>query len=201
MQQTPVPSIAPNPSPSSQSAHSRWHALTQRSRISHTSFLYGVKSTKIYCRPTCPARLARRANILFFDTADQARRAGFRACKRCRPDNGSFLGEREELVTRVLGLLRIGDGGFMVKKGAGELARQIGVSPSYLCRVFKGVMGVTLGEYVAEFERTTSETERECAGGLGPAPVESQTPGPADFDLDEWFWTEEYLDGSHCGLE
>lgn len=66
--------------------HTRWRALTARDPAAHASFVYAVLSTRIYCRPTCPARLARRANIVFYDAAAQAAQAGFRACKRCRPD-------------------------------------------------------------------------------------------------------------------
>jgi methylphosphotriester-DNA--protein-cysteine methyltransferase len=68
----------------------RWSILSSR-RCPLTPvppFLYGVLSTKIYCRPTCSARLARRANVVFFDTAGHAEEAGFRACRRCRPDVG-----------------------------------------------------------------------------------------------------------------
>ncbi|KKY15717.1 putative dna repair and transcription factor ada [Diplodia seriata] len=68
--------------------HARWRALATRDPHAHTSFVYAVRSTRIYCRPTCPARLARRANIDFYDSAAAAVTAlpGYRACKRCRPD-------------------------------------------------------------------------------------------------------------------
>lgn len=72
----------------------RWSLLSTRSAAPSPTppFIYGVMSTKIYCRPTCPARLARRANVVFFDTAAQAQEAGFRACKRCRPDVKESVG-------------------------------------------------------------------------------------------------------------
>ncbi|KZF20557.1 hypothetical protein L228DRAFT_249315 [Xylona heveae TC161] len=145
-----------------QSSHSRWLALIHRAPSSHSSFVYGVKSTKIYCRPTCNARPARRANIVFYDTKDQAQRDGYRPCKRCQPDNASFVGKRDELVTRVMALLWTKkDGGLMMKRGLKELATEVGVTPSYLCRVFKKTMGVTVGEYIKEFERETGEGEIE----------------------------------------
>ncbi|KAL3479826.1 metal binding domain of Ada-domain-containing protein [Aspergillus californicus] len=181
-----------------QSTHSRWHALTHRTPSSHSSFLYGVKSTKIYCRPTCTARLARRANVVFYDTAEQAQRDGFRPCKRCQPDNTGFVGEREELVTKVIELVlqRRED------RGLKELAAEVGVSPSYLARVFKGCMGVTVGKYVMEFERTIPEQRRyedQASTGSSLSPS-SQTlvedVGREDFDLDEWFWTEDFLNAS-----
>ncbi|KAL2864797.1 metal binding domain of Ada-domain-containing protein [Aspergillus lucknowensis] len=146
-----------------QSSHSRWVALTHRAPSSHSSFLYGVKSTKIYCRPTCPARLARRANVVFYDTEDQARRDGFRPCRRCKPDKAGFVGEREEVVTRTIALLRIKKDELTMKRGLKELAKEVGVTPSYLCRVFKKTMGVTVRAYMMEFEREGSEDETESS--------------------------------------
>lgn len=175
-----------------QTPHSRWLALTHRTPSSHSSFLYGVKSTKIYCRPTCAARLARRANVVFYDSADQARRDGFRPCKRCKPDDSTFAGEGEELVARVLALLRVEEekgGAVMMKRSLKQIAAEVGVSPSYLCRVFKKVMGVTVGVYMVEFER---ENNNDI---IGATPVESQPDANMDcgFDLDDWFCTEEFL--------
>ncbi|PYI27464.1 hypothetical protein BP00DRAFT_463657 [Aspergillus indologenus CBS 114.80] len=187
-------------SASASTPQARWRALTHRAPSSHHAFIYGVKSTKIYCRPTCAARRARRANVEFFDTAAQARAAGFRPCKRCRPDCAGFVGEREALVARVIALLRReprgqrgggqlssssststsiststttsssssssrdAGGGPEMKLRLKDLAREAGVTPSYLCRVFKRTMGVTIGEYVAEFEREGCDAE---GGGEG----------------------------------
>lgn len=162
-----------------QDAHSRWRALTHRTASSHSSFLYGVISTKIYCRPTCSARLARRANVVFYDTEDQALRDGFRPCKRCQPDNASFVGETEEVVTRVLALLHTKRDAVMMKPRLNELAQQVGVTPSYLCRVFKKTMGMTLGAYVREFEKDVSdcrtESSVESPGSFRPDVVDSAT--------------------------
>ncbi|KAJ5776246.1 uncharacterized protein N7511_001257 [Penicillium nucicola] len=158
----------------SQSSNDRWLALTRRNRSSHSSFLYGVKSTKIYCRPTCPARLARRANVVFYDTADQARRDGFRPCKRCQPDNVDFVGDREEVVTKVIELLRVRKDSLTMKFGLKELAKEVGVTPSYLCRVFKKTMGITVGTYLMEFEKESSEDGSEST---------ARTPSQLGSDL------------------
>jgi methylphosphotriester-DNA--protein-cysteine methyltransferase len=64
----------------------RWQALVSRNPSATNAFIYAVLTTKIYCRPDCSSRLARRANVRFYDTAAQAEEAGFRACKRCKPD-------------------------------------------------------------------------------------------------------------------
>ncbi|KAL8738316.1 MAG: hypothetical protein Q9181_000859 [Wetmoreana brouardii] len=162
--QSQIPRSTTRPSPF-QSSHSRWLALTHRVPSSHSSFFYGVISTKIYCRPTCSARLARRANVVFYDTKDQARRDGFRPCKRCEPDNTAFVGEVKELVARTIALLRIKKDDSTMKGSLKELAKEVGVTPSYLCRVFKKEMGVTVGAYMREFEREVNEGEAESSVG------------------------------------
>jgi AraC-like DNA-binding protein len=94
-------------------------------------------------------------------------------------------------------------------KGVSDLAREVGVSPSYLSRVFKRVMGVTVGEYLAEFERGGSDAlEAETSTSTSTvvseySPVSSvgsediqEASDFADFDLDDWFWTGEYLHGA-----
>src|SRR5438034_11229129 len=63
----------------------RWDAVQRRDRIADGEFVFAVRTTGVYCRPTCPGRPL-RANVAFFATTDAARAAGFRACKRCRPD-------------------------------------------------------------------------------------------------------------------
>ena len=126
-----------------QSPDSRWLALTHRNPSSHSSFVYGVKSTKVYCCPTCPARLARRANVVFYDTEDQARQDGYRPCRRCQPDNVHFMGEKEEIVIKVLALLHGKNGGLTAKRKMSELAMEVGVTRGYLCRVFKKTMGTS----------------------------------------------------------
>lgn len=173
---------------------------------------------------------------MFYDTEDQARRDGFRPCKRGKPDNADFVGEKEEVVTRAIALLRIKKDGLAMKRGLKELAKEVGVTPSYLCRVFKKTMGVTVGTYVKEFEKEASEGETESSAqspnqlgsgvvdvGTGlltsaitarspPALVEDLKGGLAgedvgsieetldfNFNLDEYFWTEDFLNDSIYG--
>ncbi|KAI5272743.1 hypothetical protein E4T47_04105 [Aureobasidium subglaciale] len=124
---------------------SQWRALTQRTSSIDLPFYYGVLSTRVYCRPTCTARLARRANI----TAACALSAGYRPCKRCRPNDELFFGEGEEIAMKVIGIVGEGRG----KIGLDKMAAEIGITKSYLCRVFKKTMGMTIGEYSKEFEK------------------------------------------------
>lgn len=63
----------------------RWTAVTNRDAHLDGKFLYAVRTTGVYCRPACPSRRPRAENVVFFDTSKDAKRAGFRPCKRCRP--------------------------------------------------------------------------------------------------------------------
>ena len=66
-----------------------WHAVQTRDRTQDGAFVYGVRTTGIYCRPSCPSRLARRENVTFHVDRAEAEAAGFRACLRCRPRMGA----------------------------------------------------------------------------------------------------------------
>lgn len=122
---------------------------------------------------------------MFYDTEDQARRDVFRPCKRCKPDDTTFVGVGEEIVTRVIALLRIKKNDLTMKRGIKELATEVGVTPSYLCRVFKKTMGVTVGAYMKDFEREASEGETESSVqspskvGLGMVAVRTGLLTPA----------------------
>src|SRR3954465_8633218 len=64
-----------------------WESVLQRDSAADERFLYGVTTTGVYCRPSCPSRRPRRDNVAFFSSAEAAERAGFRACQRCRPNH------------------------------------------------------------------------------------------------------------------
>ncbi|SPO02022.1 uncharacterized protein DNG_04695 [Cephalotrichum gorgonifer] len=121
----------------------RWQALRTRDPRSASAFTYAVTTTRIYCRPTCPARLARRANVVFFDTAPEAAAAGFRACKRCKPaqspDAASARGRHEDIVRRACEAMHATGGRATLRTIAGDA----GLSPRYFHGVFKKVVGVT----------------------------------------------------------
>ena len=98
-------------------------------------FFTAVTSTGIYCRPSCPARTPRRANVRFYPTAAAAQEAGFRACRRCRPEAvpGSPAWDgRSDVVARAMRL--IGDG-LVDREGVGGLAAQLGYSQRQLHRI------------------------------------------------------------------
>ena len=70
----------------------RWEAVIHRDKNAADAFFYSVGTTGVYCRPSCPARIARRENVAFHPTPKDAERAGFRACKRCKPNDPSAHG-------------------------------------------------------------------------------------------------------------
>lgn len=90
--------------------------------------------------------------MVFYDNIDQARGAGFRACQKCKPDDVAFYGQKEEVVVSAIEILRTKQYDSTMKWSLKELAKQVGVTPSYLCRVFKKTMGTTIGEYMRQFE-------------------------------------------------
>src|SRR5438874_8760833 len=68
-----------------------WESVLQRDATADARFLYGVRTTGIYCRPSCPSRKPRRDNVAFFSSSEAAERAGFRACQRCRPNRARSI--------------------------------------------------------------------------------------------------------------
>lgn len=128
----------------------RWQAITKRD-TSVNSFVYGVLTTKIYCRPSCSARLARRANVEFYDTAPQAEKAGFRPCKRCRPQTGGTAAQsnpQTAVVEKTCEAIR-NEVAAGRKPRLQDLADRAGLTPSHLHRVFKKIVGVTPGQYAS----------------------------------------------------
>jgi AraC family transcriptional regulator of adaptative response/methylated-DNA-[protein]-cysteine methyltransferase len=124
---------------------SRWQALVRRDPAAEGVFYCAVRTTGIYCRPSCSARRPKRENVRFFMSTEQARRAGFRPCKRCRPDDVSPSARHGEAVTRACRLIENSD----APPNLVDLADAIGMSRYHFHRVFKIVTGVTPKAYAA----------------------------------------------------
>ena len=121
----------------------RWAAVVARDPAADGRFFYSVKTTGVYCRPSCASRTARPENVEFHATAAAAERAGFRPCKRCRPDQPAGL-----VAARVAELCRLIERAEQMPSLA-TLAQHAGLSPWHLHRVFKAVTGLTPRAYAA----------------------------------------------------
>ncbi len=121
--------------------HILYRALVERDKAYDGHFYFGVTSTGIYCRPICPANKPKPENVLFFTAAGEAAQAGFRACKRCRPESrpGSpaWLGT-EATVSRALRLIA---GGALENGGIEDLSDKLGISDRHLRRLFDQHLG------------------------------------------------------------
>ena len=119
-----------------------YQALASRDRRFEGSFVAGITSTGIYCRPGCPAKLPRPENVRFYQCGAAAEEAGFRACLRCRPDRSPLLpaaAGTSATVTRALHLLAQDGAG----QGLGPLCEKLGVGPRHLRRLFLQHLGAS----------------------------------------------------------
>src|SRR5438270_1208385 len=126
-----------------------WNAVLARDASRDGSFVFAVRSTGIYCRPSCPARRPRREQVSFFQVPEAAEREGFRACRRCHPRRVQSVDPRLDLVRRICHAIDEHDEEPQTLK---TLSEQTGVSAHHLQRTFKDLMGITPRQY-AESQR------------------------------------------------
>lgn len=124
----------------------RWAAVLARDAAAEGAFLFSVRTTGVYCRPTCAARQPRRENVAFHDTGAQAEAAGFRPCKRCRPTEPALAERRAAAAALACRLIDEAE----TPPPLEDLARAAGLSPHHFHRVFKEVVGVTPRGYAAQ---------------------------------------------------
>lgn len=120
-----------------------WQAIMSRDRAFDGVLFYAVRTTGVYCRPSCPSRRPKRTNVLVFDSADRAEASGFRACHRCQPQSasGTTTERRVRLAMEYLATHR--DQSVTLE----QLGAAVGLSPFHLQRKFKEVVGATPREY------------------------------------------------------
>jgi AraC family transcriptional regulator of adaptative response/methylated-DNA-[protein]-cysteine methyltransferase len=138
----------------------RWKAVVERDRQADGKFFYCVKTTGIYCRPTCPSRRPKRENVDFRTTLEAAEQAGFRPCKRCKPCTLSLSESHAALVAKVCRRIEAAETSLSLS----VLARGAGVSPYHFHRLFKSVTGLTPKAYGVAHRagRLRSQLRRAC---------------------------------------
>jgi AraC family transcriptional regulator, regulatory protein of adaptative response / methylated-DNA-[protein]-cysteine methyltransferase len=132
----PTPSVADDP---------RWARIVARDKTADGQLWYSVATTGVYCRPSCPSRIANPKNVQLHDTLESAKATGFRPCKRCNPNGPSIEIENAALVAKACRIIEESEEEPSLEK----LARAVGRSAGYFHRVFKTTAGLTPKEYAA----------------------------------------------------
>jgi AraC family transcriptional regulator of adaptative response/methylated-DNA-[protein]-cysteine methyltransferase len=140
----------------------RWSAVQQRDADADGVFWYSVRSTGVYCRPSCGARPALRKNVAFHDSREAAEQAGFRPCLRCKPDQPPLAERQAALVAQACRLIDEAE----EAPDLDSLAVAVGVSRFYFHRMFKAVTGITPKAYA-----NAARARRVQAGLAGQASV------------------------------
>jgi AraC family transcriptional regulator, regulatory protein of adaptative response / methylated-DNA-[protein]-cysteine methyltransferase len=140
-----------------------WEAISSRDRAKNGSFYYGVITTGVYCLPSCPSKRPQRKNVRFYETAEVARRDGLRPCKRCKPDQDR---RQDASVIAVREAARFLQDHAEEMPSLGRTAKQVGLSPFHLHRVFKSLVGLTPKEYLDGLRMKTLKLELKAGGDI-----------------------------------
>jgi AraC family transcriptional regulator, regulatory protein of adaptative response / methylated-DNA-[protein]-cysteine methyltransferase len=139
----------------------RWEALRTRDPAADGHFVYAVRTTGVYCRPSSSARLPRRENVAFFDSVDAAEAAGYRASRRARADQSSAAAERTALVAQACRLIESAE----TPPSLDGLAASAGMSSFHFHRVFKAETGLTPKAYASAFRARRLRQELNAPNG------------------------------------
>jgi AraC family transcriptional regulator of adaptative response/methylated-DNA-[protein]-cysteine methyltransferase len=159
------------------SSDDAWAAFERRDRIWDGRLVGGVKTTGIYCRPSCPARRPKRENVEFFPDAASARAAGYRACLRCEPDD---VNREEVALKKAFALLAAAE----ETPSLEDLAAGVGYSPHHFHRLFKRATGVTPAAYSRSLRARRAETALSENERITDAIYDAGYSGPARFYAD-----------------
>ena len=166
------------PLPGSSRDQARWEAFVARDASCEGQFYIAVKTTGVYCRPGCPARLPKRTNVRFFDTRNEAERAGFRPCKRCKPDQPSLGELHAGKIAQACRLIETADEAPKLD----DLAAAVGLSPYHFHRIFKQALGVTPKAYA------TAHRANRVREGLGRSGTVTEAIYDAGFNSNGRFY-------------
>ncbi len=151
-----------------------WAAFTRRDRMADGQYVGAVKTTRIYCKPSCPARHPKRENVEFFPDGAAARSAGYRACLRCLPDE---VGRDRDAVAKAIGILEATDD----PPALDGLAGAVGYAPHHFHRLFKRDTGVTPAAYARGVRAKRAEAALSTNVRVTDAIYEAGYSGPSRF--------------------
>jgi len=160
----------------------RWAAVCARTQAADGLFYYSVRSTGVYCRPSCPSRTPRRANVAFHASRQDAESAGFRPCLRCRPDAPPLAERQADAVARACRLIDAAIIEAAEVPGLDTLAGACGMSRFHFHRVFKAHTGITPKAYASA--RRAERLQR----GLAQAPTVTAAAYDAGFNSSGRFY-------------
>lgn len=173
------PSTHPGPPTSPTADETRWRSVVDRRREADGTFVYAVRTTGVYCRPSCPSRAARRENVTFYDCGPDAEQAGYRACLKCRPAGAD---PRAEAARAIVSACRRLEEDAPV--AVASLATAAGVSPSHFLRLFKRHTGVTPGAYRRRVRAERAREELVAAPSVGSLVFEAGYTSSSRFYAD-----------------
>ena len=143
----------------------RWDAVVHRNAAAEGVFYYSVRTTGVYCRPSCPSRLAKQSNVRFHPTCEDAEKAGFRPCRRCRPNEPPLAERQKAAIEKACKLIGTSE----QRLDLARLAKMVGISRFHFHRIFKQFTGLTPKQYETAHrinrvrtELTTSPTVTEA---------------------------------------
>lgn len=140
----------------------RWRAIRANDEAADGRFFYAVKTTGVYCRPSCSSRLPKRSNVAFYDSAQQAERAGFRPCKRCLPARQTPAERDTARVVRACRLIEAAD----AVPSLDTLAAEAGLSRYHFHRLFKRITGLTPHQYGLAFRDQRLQSSLQRGGAI-----------------------------------
>jgi len=151
-----------------------WAAFMRRDRSWDGRVIGAVKTTGIYCKPSCPARRPKREHVIFYASGEEARTAGFRPCLRCKPDE---VGRDREAIAAAVRLIERAE----EPPSLAELSEAVGYAPHHFQRLFKRDLGVSPAEYSRGLRNRRTETALKANGRVTDAVYDAGYQSPSGF--------------------
>ena len=154
-----------------------WAAFMRRDRSWDGRVIGAVRTTGIYCKPSCPARRPKREHVEFFGTAEEARTAGYRSCLRCKPDE---VGRDRDAIAKAVAIIERSE----EQPSLGDLAVAVGYAPHHFQRLFKRDLGVSPAEYARALRSRRAEAALQQNGRVTDAIYDAGYQSPSGFYSD-----------------